>query len=130
MGVIQQPEHARKLYVMERLMNARTPVKWHLFIFVSILFFAGPAARAANIVLVSDNPPGTPHDNLWLPAIAGYPDDFYVQMMQAAGHTVVRFNPPASQNTLLTAAQITALNTNDLIFVGRSINSGEFQAPQ
>src|SRR5436190_5650580 len=113
-----------------RIMNAKNPLKWHVSVFVLILLFAGPAARSANIVLVSDNPPDTAHDNLWLPAIAGYPDDFYVQMMQAAGHNVIRFNPPASQNTLLTAAQLTALNTNDLIFVGRSINSGEFQAPQ
>src|SRR5436190_11288638 len=116
--------------LMERIMNARTPVKWHAFVFVLMLWLAGPTTRSANIVLVSDNPPATAQDNQWYPPIVGYPDDFYVLLLQAAGHNVVRFNPPASQNTLLTAAQITALNTNDLIIIGRSINSGEFQTPQ
>ena len=101
-----------------------------LLCFMAAMALAAPSVEAANIVLVSDNPPTTAADNTWQPAIVGYPDDWYVTVLSNAGHNVVRFNPPNSQNTLLTAAQIAALNTNDLILIGRSINSGGFQAPQ
>ena len=88
---------------------------------------AGPAARSANVLFVSDNPDP---DNSFYPPLVGFPDDFYVIMLQNAGHNVIRFNPPNSQNTLLTAAQLAAINTNDLIVVSRSIASAGFQAPQ
>ncbi len=93
------------------------------------LVFASPSSHAANILFVSDNPPAGP-DNAFHPPLVGFPDDVFVVMLQNAGHNVVRFNPPNSQNTLLTPAQIAAINTNDLIFIGRSANSGGFQAPQ
>ena len=80
---------------------------------------------AANIVWVSDatalgfSGPG-----------AGLTDQGFVTLLQNAGHNVIRFNGPDSQNTLLTASEIAALNTNDLIILGRAGASGQFQAPQ
>jgi immunoglobulin I-set domain protein/PA14 domain-containing protein/glycosyl hydrolase family 115/Big-like domain-containing protein len=82
----------------------------------------------ANILFVSDNPDA--NDNSFLPPLVGFPDDFYVIMLQNAGHNVIRFNPPAAATTLLTAAQLAAINTNDLIIVSRSINSGAWTVPQ
>lgn len=80
---------------------------------------------SANILFVSDNP--TTGDNAFHPPLVGFPDDFYVVMLQNAGHNVRRFNPPDNAaTTLLTAAQLTAINTNDLILVSRSIASGGF----
>ncbi|HKQ39755.1 MAG TPA: PA14 domain-containing protein [Verrucomicrobiae bacterium] len=110
-------------------MNPKIPGKLAVLMSVLLTFCATQTLRSANILFVSDNPdPGT--DNTFYPPIVGFPDDFYVVMLQNAGHNVLRFNPPNSQNTLLTAAQLAAINTNDLIIVSRSINSPGFQAPQ
>jgi len=84
-------------------------------------------ATAANIVWVSDaNDPATG----FFPAGSGYTDSGFVTLLQNAGHNVIRFNQPNAQATLLTAAEIIALNTNDLIIIGRCVNSGAFQPPQ
>ncbi len=82
--------------------------------------------RAANIVWVTDNSPAG------FSALGGavFAEDGWYTLLTNAGHKVIRFNPPDSQNTLLTAAEFTALNTNDLIILGRSVGSGAFQAPQ
>ncbi len=84
--------------------------------------------RAANIVWVSDQPNvhpslvGTPA--FWSSPIQGVTDDVFVIMLQNAGHNVVRFTSDDNGATLLTAAQIADLNTNDLIIVGRATGSG------
>ena len=109
-------------------MNTKTPGKIAVLMSALLLVCAAQTVRSANVLFVSDNPGAS--DNAFLPPIAGFPDDFYVVMLQNAGHNVIRFNPPNSQNTLLTAAQLAAINTNDLIVVSRSIGSGGFQAPQ
>lgn len=109
-------------------MNTRTPLKFAFLISVLLALGAAPALKAANILFVSDNP--ETGDNAFHPPLVGFPDDFYVILLQNAGHNVRRFNPPSSQNTLLTAAQLAAINTNDLILVSRSINSPAWQTPQ
>jgi len=81
-------------------------------------------AHAANIVWVSDAPaagfsgPGGPN----------LTDYGFIRLLQDAGHNVIRFNSADAQATLLTAAEIDALNTNDLIIVGRATGSGAFQS--
>src|SRR5687767_10256809 len=99
-------------------MNARTPLKSHLRVSMLLvaLALAVQTARPANILFVSDNP--TNANNAFHPGIVGWPDDFYVRLLTNAGHNVIRFNPPDA-TPLLTAAQLTAINTNDLILVSR-----------
>jgi len=88
---------------------------------------SAPTGQAANIVLVSDaNDPAEG----FFPAGSGLTDSGLVTLLQNAGHNVIRFNQPNSQNTLLTAQQLAALNTNDLVIVGRCVNSAAFQPPQ
>lgn len=85
------------------------------------------SARAANIVWVSDaNDPAVGFFEVG----SGYTDSAFVTLLQNAGHNVIRFNQPNSQNTLLTPEQIAALNTNDLIIIGRCVGSGAFQQGQ
>jgi uncharacterized repeat protein (TIGR01451 family) len=106
-------------------MNARTPLKSLLRVSLLLvaLALAVQTAQPANVLFVSDNP--TNANNAFHPGIVGWPDDFYVMMLTNAGHNVIRFNPPDA-TPLLTAAQLTAINTNDLIVVSRSIGSGAF----
>ena len=82
--------------------------------------------RAANIVWVTDN------SAAGFSALGGtvFAEDGWYTLLTNAGHKVIRFNPPDAAATLLTAADFTALNTNDLIILGRSVGSGAFQAPQ
>jgi hypothetical protein len=89
--------------------------------------FQATAAPAANIVWVTDaNDPATG----FFPPGPNYTDSGFVNLLLNAGHNVILYNPPASQNTLLTAAEIDALNTNDLIILGRCVGSGIFQPGQ
>jgi len=53
-----------------------------------------------------------------------------VSLLQNAGHNVIRFNGPDAQATLLTDAEIAAMNTNDLVIIGRASGSGAWRAPQ
>jgi hypothetical protein len=82
--------------------------------------------RSRSILWVSDN--GA--ENSFSPALVDAFDDAFVQLLQNAGYAVHRFNPPNSQNDLLTPDQLAAINTNGLVIVGRAIGSGAFQAPQ
>lgn len=84
-------------------------------------------ARAANIVWVTDN---SPSDGFSAATAGAFAEDGWYTLLQNAGHSVIRYNPPNSQNTLLPTADVAALNTNDLIILGRSVGSGAFQAPQ
>ena len=89
------------------------------------LLGAAITSSAANIVWVSDaSPLGFSGPGV------GLTDQGFVTLLQNAGHNVIRYNGPDSQNTLLPAADISALNTNDLIIVGRAGNSAQFQGPQ
>src|SRR5688572_14942244 len=90
----------------------------------AMLVGSGPS-QAANIVWVTDNSPAG------FSALGGavFAEDGWYTLLTNAGHTVIRFNPSDSQNTPPSAAEFAALNTNDLIILGRSIASGHFQAP-
>jgi|GEM_PF-5196446 len=81
--------------------------------------------HAANILWVSDN--GTTNT---FSGPGDYPDGGWIRLLQSAGHNVNRYNGPDSQNTRLTAAELAAINTNDLIILGRAMNSAAFQNPQ
>jgi uncharacterized repeat protein (TIGR01451 family) len=78
-------------------------------------------APAANIVWVSD----FFTEGAWGPHGTGVNDTNFIHILTNAGHNVVRYNPPNAAT--LPAADITALNTNDLIIAGRAIGSGAFQ---
>ncbi len=59
-----------------------------------------------------------------------YLSDGFVNLLRNAGHNVIRFNSSDAATTALTAAERTALNTNDLVIVGRDIGSGAFTGIQ
>jgi hypothetical protein len=82
--------------------------------------------RAANILWVSD----FFTDNSFAPPGSGVNDTNFITILQNAGHNVVRFNPPANLNTLLTPAQLADINTNDLIIMGRALDSAPYQGAQ
>src|SRR5881397_34937 len=113
----------------------RTYKKWRMrcrrqaiLTVIMLASFAGIAhVRAANIVWVSDaNDPGVG----FFPTGSGYSDSGFVTLLQNAGHNVIRYNQPNAQATLLTPAEIAALNTNDLIIISRTVNSGAYQQGQ
>ena len=90
--------------------------------------------QAASIVWVSDQLPigsGTTDNDggaegVFTTGAGPYPDQGFVNLLTAAGHTVTRFNPSGSAP--LSAANVAALNTHDLIIIGRSIGSAAFDA--
>jgi hypothetical protein len=94
------------------------------------------SVRAANIAFVSDaNDPlaGAGDANTFrgfFPAGSGYSDSGFVTILQNAGHNVIRFNQPNAPAQLLTEAEITALNTNDLVIISKTVNSGAYQQGQ
>ena len=85
------------------------------------------AVRAANILWVSDAPPASATGGVFSPPGSGYTDSGFVTLLQNAGHNVMRFNNADSQTNLLTLAEIAAINTNDLVIIGRAAGSGAFQ---
>ena len=93
------------------------------------------ATQAANIVWVSDynDPAGAANDafSAFTPAGGNTITDFgFIRMLEAAGHTVIRYNSPGAAASLMSQADVDALNTNDLIILGRAGNSGAFQTPK
>jgi len=76
--------------------------------------------NAANIVWVTDNTPEG-----FSGPVSGFPEANWLRLL-TNNHRVQSFNPPNDPG-LLTAEHIAALNTNDLIIIGRSINSAAFQ---
>jgi hypothetical protein len=94
---------------------------------VAATVFSAQVASAANIVWASDfNDPSTG----FFPAGARHTDSGFVTLLQNAGHNVIRYNPPAAATTLMTQAEVDALNTNDLIIIGRATGSGAFRLNQ
>ena len=92
-----------------------------------LLAFAGLvfSARAANIVWISEAPAnGGP---FWVAHDPTFADHGFIAVLTNAGHNVVRFNPLDGSGTALTQAELTALQTNDLIILSRTVNSGDFQ---
>jgi len=75
-----------------------------------------PALHAANIVWVSDQIVNS--------TTGALPDQAFVDLLAAQGHTVTRYNPPDAG--ALPAADVTMLNGTDLVVLGRSILSAAF----
>lgn len=104
-----------------------------LFLSFCASVFLAASGFAANIVWVSDMMPigtGTSDrdggtDGIFGPGTGPYPDQGFVDLLTSAGHTVTRFNP--SNSNKLSAEHIAQLNGYDLIILGRSISSGNFQ---
>src|SRR5688572_22287017 len=99
---------------MARNMKATILGKAQLPLGILLVLMSLQAAQSANIVWVSDAAPGTNTGGVFSPAGSGYTDSAFVALLQNAGHNVIRFNGPDSQNTNLTTLEIDALNTNDL----------------
>ena len=85
------------------------------------------AIRAANILWVSDASPGSGTGGVFSGPGSTYTDSGFVTLLQNAGHNVNRFNNADGQAVLLTAAELAAINTNDLVIIGRASGSGAFQ---
>ncbi|HTD66373.1 MAG TPA: hypothetical protein VK846_07580, partial [Candidatus Limnocylindria bacterium] len=94
-----------------------------------IAAFFCPDGRSANIVWVSDNPTNIAIG--FSGPVAGTADDAFVtNFLQGAGHNVIRYTSANDGAVLLTPTEIEALNTNDLIILGRSLGSGPFGGAQ
>jgi hypothetical protein len=81
---------------------------------------------AASILWVSDN--GS--EGFSSPTAGSSDDAFVIDLLQMAGHNVSRFNPPNSESILLSPQELEAINTNDLIILGRALGSAAFRVPQ
>ncbi len=93
------------------------------------------SANAANIVWVSDynDMAGAANNafSAFTPAGDNTITDFgFIRMLESAGHTVIRYNSPGAAAELMSQADLDALNTNDLVILGRAGNSPAFQAPK
>jgi len=87
-------------------------------------------APAANILWVSEASPGGTTTGTFDGPLSGLTDSGFVTLLQNAGHNVNRFNTADAQTTRLTPEELAAINTNDLIIVGRANNSGTWRQPQ
>lgn len=85
---------------------------------------------AGNILWVSDASPGSANNSVFSPAGSNYTDSAFVSLLQNAGYNVMRMNTPDNGSTNLTAAELAAMNTNDLIIVGRAAGSAAWQNQQ
>ena len=85
------------------------------------------SAQAANVVWVSDyNDPATGFG----PAGNRITDSGFITLLQNAGHNVIRYNAPGAATTAIPQVELDALNTNDLIIIGRANGSGAFRLLQ
>ena len=96
----------------------------------------GGMAEGANIIWVSDLLPiGSGASDNTAGATNGvfgggagpYADQGLLNLLTSAGHTVTRFNP-ADSPTPLSAGELATLNASDLVIIGRSIASAQFDA--
>jgi len=102
-----------------------------VFFISAVLTVASPAA---NILWVSDQLPigSANSDNsggtagVFGSGAGPYPDQAIISLLTNAGNTVSRFNP--SDTDPLTAADVVTLNTFDLLIIGRSIGSVNFDS--
>jgi len=102
--------------------------RWFCFTLMLALACLGAwRVPAANILWVSDSSPGIATMGVFSGPLSGLSDSGFVTLLQNAGHNVIRFNNPDANSTALTPAELTALNTNDLIILGRSAASAAFQ---
>jgi len=101
---------------------------------LSLVCLGAWRAQSANILWVSDaapaHPQGVNFGGMFSGPGSGLTDSGFVTILQNAGHNVTRFNGPDTQTTNLTAAELVAINTNDLIIIGRASGSGAWRAGQ
>ena len=91
----------------------------------ALLLLGSVPTHAANILWVSDTSPlGFSGPG------SGLTDSCFVTLLQNAGHNVMRWNSPDANGTRLSAAELLAVNTNDLVILGRAGASGQHQFPQ
>lgn len=93
--------------------------------FLESLLLSVTIANGASIVWVSDAPaPGFsgPGTNLT--------DQGFITLLQAAGYNVTRYNSPDAAATTMTPDEIAALNTNDLVIIGKAVTSTPFTGAQ
>jgi hypothetical protein len=93
---------------------------------VLFILVCASSAQAANILWVSDSPP----DLGFSGPLSGLTDQAIIAILQKAGHNVNRYDNPEVNTTLLTQGEIDAINTNDLVILGRAANSVQFQTGQ
>ena len=93
----------------------------------SILLICASSSKAANILWVSDAP--APEPGFSGPG-TNMSDQGFITLLQAAGHNVNRYNPPNAAATALTADELLAINTNDLVILGKAITSNPFTGTQ
>jgi len=103
-------------------------MKTKLLVFVSTLLIATNSLPAANIAWISFHPADdTPSANAATAGFTNAPDVGYTALLAANGHTVTRFVTIANlQNDV---ALISAINTNDIAIIGRSVPSGNYDTP-
>lgn len=92
-------------------------------------------APAANIVWVGDynDLAGSANDTFSAftpPGDNRITDYGFIRLLQNAGHNVIRYNSPGAAASLMSQADLNALNTNDLVVLGRAGNSPAFQSPK
>jgi hypothetical protein len=92
---------------------------------LTVSLLAGMSLPAANIAWVSlHSADNTPNGNAANAGFTNAPDAGYTGLLAANGHTVTRFVTVADIQNL--PDLITALNTNDLVIVSRSVPSGHY----
>lgn len=109
-------------------------MKPQFYSLLATLAVSGSVAQAANIAFVSlHSTDNTPSANAGTTA-AGFtnaPDRGYTQLLTANGHNVTRFLTVENLDAALLPDGITpvltALQTNDLIIISRSVGSGAYQ---
>ncbi|HMJ92036.1 MAG TPA: hypothetical protein VK530_19600 [Candidatus Acidoferrum sp.] len=110
-------------------MNTRILRRCLIAVIVAAAMFQSQRAFALNIVWVSDNGPAGFSGPVATPASTA-DDAFTTNILANAGHNVIRYNPDIAGANALPAADLEALNTNDLIIIGRSIGSAAFTSQQ
>lgn len=91
------------------------------------ILIACPRAEAGLIYWVGDNgPEGAAGAGMFSDPQPGPADHGFIELLQAAGHHMIRYNPPNSGP--LPQGDIDQLNTADLVILGRAITSTPFQA--
>lgn len=97
-----------------------------LALFAGAALTLAPAVNAANILWVSDV--GTPNTGQLTPPNPNFTDQGFVDLLIRAGHNVNRYNQSNNNGSVsMSAAELTFINTNDLIIIGRAGNSPTYQ---
>lgn len=102
-------------------------MKRKLLSLLTVSLLAGMSLPAANIAWVSlHSADNTPNANATNAGFTNAPDAGYTKLLAANGHTVTRFvTIEGLQNS---PDLITALNTNDLVIISRSVPSGHYDS--